>query len=292
MIYDEITTESVFNEISKTNPPFLAKDHIFVYNQIDSTNTESKRLIQKTELLTDNIGNLTDEGKLIHKTLIAANEQTAGHGRLGRNFYSPSKTGIYFSLIYVPKNSNSTFDPQRFTVTAAVGVCRAIKKLFDKNAKIKWVNDIYLEDKKVCGILTEGVTNKNGKIEAAIIGIGINILLNENLPQELKSKVGGIVTSTKDESIRAKLVSSTIKEIISSLDDNENIITEYRNLSLIKGKLVTVTPLIGNAKSFEAQVIDITDDAGLLVELINGEKQILHSGEVTLHYSDNLGKLS
>lgn len=153
MIQDDFSTEQVWHEFQSINPQLLQKEHIFIYDLIDSTNTESKRRIsQKGFLLTDE-GRFSTDGESIHKTLIAASEQTAGHGRLGRNFYSPSKTGIYFSFIYIPENSQDDFDPSRFTVTAAVSVCRAIDKLFGEKAKIKWVNDIYLNDKKICGIL-------------------------------------------------------------------------------------------------------------------------------------------
>lgn len=134
---------------------------------------------------------------------------------------------------------------------------------------------------------TEGITNKNNKVEAAIIGIGINIATNENLPIDLSKKVGGIISSEKStlkvESLRAKLLATVINELILSLDNHENVIPEYRKLSMLTNKTLTVTPLIGGDKTFEAKVLDITDDAGLLVELQNGEKQILHSGEVTLH---------
>lgn len=287
MIQDDFSTESVWNEFQTINPQLLQKEHIFIYDLIDSTNTESKRRIsQKGFLLTDE-GRLSKDGEVIHKTLIAASEQTAGHGRLGRNFYSPSKTGIYFSFIYVPENSQDDFDPSRFTVTAAVSVCRAIVKLFGESAKIKWVNDIYLNDKKICGILTEGITNKNNKVEATIIGIGINIATNENLPTDLSKKVGGIISSEKStpkaESLRAKLLATVINELILSLDNHENVIPEYRKQSMLTNKTLTVTPLIGGDKTFEAKVLDITDDAGLLVELQNGEQKVLHSGEVTLH---------
>ncbi len=309
---DVFTTESVWNEFSPEQKSNLKKTHLFVYNLIDSTNTESKRRIEKRGVLLNEDGTFTSDGENLHKTVIASAEQSAGRGRLGRAFYSPSQTGIYFSLIYVPRPScvtskkiynekqcacssnsapeaavevtdDSIFNPATFTVTAAVCVCRAISKLYKKQAQIKWVNDIYLEGKKICGILTEGVTNKNGKIEAAIIGIGINISTNKDLPEELSKKVGGITSNEKNQVTRAELLSQVVEEIFTSLDLKENVISEYRSRSMLKNKTLSVTSLIGSNESYTAKALDITDDAGLLVELPNGEKKVLHSGEVTLH---------
>ena len=348
---DVFTTESVWNEFSPEQKSNLKKTHLFVYNLIDSTNTESKRRIEKRGVLLNEDGTFTSDGENLHKTVIASAEQSAGRGRLGRAFYSPSQTGIYFSLIYVPRPScvtskknynekqcacssnsaaeaavgvkgesnskqcgsleenakvvanekqcacssnsapeaavevtdDSIFNPATFTVTAAVCVCRAISKLYKKQAQIKWVNDIYLEGKKICGILTEGVTNKNGKIEAAIIGIGINISTNKDLPEELSKKVGGITNNKNNQVTRAELLSQVIEEIFTSLDSKENVIPEYRSRSMLKNKTLSVTSLIGSNESYTAKALDITDDAGLLVELPNGEKKVLHSGEVTLH---------
>lgn len=274
-----------------------------VYNTIDSSNTECKRRIESAGDLRLQNGELSADGMRLHKTVVAAEEQTAGRGRLGRAFYSPAKTGIYFSIIYVPRLCGHAIEPAQFTVTAAVGVCRAIERCFGKKAEIKWVNDVYLDGKKVCGILTEGVTNaRSAKVEAAIIGIGINLVVNENLPVDLSGKVGGILSSQEFAAaernaavaedgpcqhlspVTARFLQQTISQIIESLDSGEDIIPEYRARSMLKGRTLTVTPLIGSTKEqYEATVIDITNDAGLLVKLFDGTQKVLHSGEVTLH---------
>jgi BirA family biotin operon repressor/biotin-[acetyl-CoA-carboxylase] ligase len=314
---------------SPASSPLLKQDHLFVYDEIDSTNTECKRRIEKAGALRTNDGSLTKDGELLHKTVVAAASQTAGRGRLGRAFYSPSQTGIYFSIIFAPKGGVT--DPASFTVTAAVAVCRAIDTLYKKHAQIKWVNDVYLDGKKVCGILTEGVARtvtkedmafandallaQRGKasavaadvqrVEAAIIGIGINIAVNKDMPGELLAKAGGIL-GAEDGSFtpgnscaigkspaehgtvtvtRAELLAQVVFELLTSLEAGEDVVPEYRARSLLIGKKLTVTPLIGDdTTSYEAQALDITKDAGLLVQLPDGTKKTLHSGEVTLHY--------
>src|SRR5574344_1418381 len=147
------------------------------FDSIDSTNTEAKRQLNS---LQDKKYHLWDEKGLV------AGQQTSGRGRLGRKFYSPENTGIYFSIIY---SSREIINPGIITATAAVAVCRAIEKIYNVSAKVKWVNDVFVNNKKVCGILTEGIVNsKTLKIEAAIIGRGINIIFNKNLPEELDRK--------------------------------------------------------------------------------------------------------
>ena len=106
---------------------------------------------------------------------VLAGEQTGGRGRTGRSFYSPADTGIYMSLLLRPENCSPAV-AVKFTTMAAVAACRAIEKVSQKKAQIKWVNDVYIEDKKVCGILTEGaVSLEKGSLEYVILGVGINV---------------------------------------------------------------------------------------------------------------------
>ena len=131
---------------------------ISVFSSVTSTNTILKEMAEQG----------AKEG-----TVIIAEEQTAGRGRTGKQFYSPKGTGIYISILLRPDipAEESLF----LTTSAAVATARAIEDVSDKRALIKWVNDIYLEDKKTCGILTEGAFNvETGKLDYAIVGIGIN----------------------------------------------------------------------------------------------------------------------
>ena len=163
---DDIFTPGLFNESFSARWPDFSDCHIECFKEIDSTNTYAKRLLAET-------GN----PRQYHKAILIAEKQTAGRGRIGRTFVSPEKSGIYFSIIYAPESGIT--DPARLTASGAVAVCRALKKLFaasNVQPQIKWINDIFLGGKKICGIGTEGITNfESGIIEAAIIGIGVNI---------------------------------------------------------------------------------------------------------------------
>ncbi len=118
---------------------------ILSYDTLDSTNNEAKRQLAAEEIA---------DGKML---LIAAEQQTAGRGRLGRSFYSPPDTGIYMSFVFTA--AASLTDAVGITGAAAVAVARAVRSLTGKAPQIKWVNDVFLEDKKICGILTEAVTS-------------------------------------------------------------------------------------------------------------------------------------
>ncbi|MCH5290559.1 MAG: biotin--[acetyl-CoA-carboxylase] ligase [Treponema sp.] len=259
----------------------LRKEHALFYDHLDSTSTELMRRIGTSGMLCTADGALSASGQEIHKLLVATAEQTAGRGRQGRSFYSPAGSGVYFSVAYVSRSGVS--NPALFTATAAVGVCRALKMLYGIDCGIKWVNDIYMHGKKLCGILTEGMANPaNGKVEAAVIGIGINLHTNPNLPPELAQKVGAVSEFSGIRCSRTKVLAFALCEILHILDTAQNIMQEYKNLSLLIGATVTVTPLAGGLP-FVATVRAISDDAGLVVQDQNGIQSVLHSGEVTLH---------
>ena len=136
-----------------------------------------------------------------HGTAVAASAQTAGRGRLGRSFFSPKDAGVYLSVILRPQpfdgaapisGLRSTEDAMLMTTAASVAAARAIEAVSGRQVQIKWVNDLYLDGKKICGILTEGVTSfESGTIESIVIGIGINCFPPEGgLPEEIRRTAG------------------------------------------------------------------------------------------------------
>lgn len=253
---------------------------IQIFDIIDSTNTEAKRQIEAAT---------GEELKGLHKKTIAAYQQTAGRGRMNRPFFSPAKSGIYFSVIYRPRpESLKTFNPAMYTVTAAVAVSEAIEEIYGVQSGIKWVNDIYMNGKKVSGILTEGVMNRNGEIAALVIGIGINISTSrEDFPEEIKNKAGAII-SGGDNKINF-LLECVVQKLLEKLDSAEEkkdfseICNEYRKKSVLINKKVMVKPVINqDENNYEAMVLDITDDAKLKVSDAQGNVKLLDSGEVSL----------
>jgi len=269
---------------------------IFAYEEIDSTNTEAKRRCATVGAFRDANFDLTEGGKTLHKALFVSGYQTQGRGRMGRVFVSPKNSGVYFSYIYSPKNGVT--NPALLTAAAAVSVSKAISELYNLDAKIKWVNDIFLSDKngnfkKVCGILTEGIANfETGRIESAIVGIGINVR-NGNFSEEVSKIAGSIEDFTENFSQRNKIVARVIFHLQDFYDKMESqnsikeMINEYKEKSMLIGKEVTVNPAAGlQGESYKATVIDISDSAELIVKTKDEKINNLHSGEVSLHSYD------
>ena len=266
-------------ELAQAFPDF-AHSHIECFETIDSTNTYAKKLAAQDPIK-------------YHQAIIAAGTQTAGRGRIGRSFESPAGTGVYLSLIITPKGGIT--QPAVITASAAVAVCRAIKKLYGVQPAIKWINDIYVQNdgvlKKAVGILTEGITNfETGLIESAVIGIGVNIKPSPDIKKSPVKDILGYLTKApkiddNPNPSRARFIAQIAGEVFKILDEPlADIICEYKSLMFMLGEPLVVLPLIGDDKTaYTAKAIDIDENAGLVVELADGTKKTLSSGEVTLH---------
>lgn len=251
--------------------PYLADNlkelSLMVHKSVTSTNTLLKELAGEGE----------KEGKVL-----IAEEQTGGRGRLGRKFYSPAKTGIYMSILLRPK---LTVDDALFiTTSAAAAVAEAIESVTGCEASIKWVNDIYCNGKKVCGILTEaGVDFEGGGLEYCIVGIGINVARPlEDFPEELKDIADGIFeTRLYSSDLRSRLAAEILNRFWGYYKEfhNKNFIKEYRERSFLIGREISV--LMGD-KQEKATALDIDERARLIVKLTNGEIKALSSGEVSV----------
>jgi len=214
--------------------------------------------------------------------VIAAEEQTAGKGRMGRDFFSPVGHGAYFSLLLKPgsKASESTL----ITSAAAVATAKAIEEVTGVRVGIKWVNDLFIGGRKVCGILTEASFDmENGLVESAVLGIGINITRpDKGFPRALE----GVATALSERSSgkdneRSRIIASTLDnfwEYYKNLSERE-FLDEYRARSIIVGKDVYI--LSGDCQK-KAKALSIDDDCGLEVRYENGETATLSSGEVSI----------
>lgn len=256
---DIITEEGIRMHL----PERLKEIPIIVLKTTDSTNTQAKKLALE---------------KIPSGTIILAEEQTAGRGRLGKSFFSPYGSGLYMSIILRPDNNIT--DPQMITIAAALAVCRAIERLTDLKPKIKWVNDIYLDGKKICGILTEAVTDfESGSVESIVVGIGVDCTINEDmLPEELCGIVGSLGASELKRNQLAAEIAEDVIESFGKLGDL-GIINEYRKRSMMFGREVSFER---EGKRYFADVTSINDMGNLLVRLKTGESLVLNSGEVTL----------
>lgn len=230
---------------------------------VDSTNNECKRMLADGQY---------------GVFLVTADEQTAGRGRQGKTFYSPIATGVYFSLVIRPhaalKNAVTA------TTAASVAVCKAIEQLTDKQPKIKWVNDVYVDNKKICGILTEAITNfEEGIVDSVIIGIGINISTH-SFPDGVDN--AGCLNADVD---RNRLIAKTVDELLHIAGgDYKSFIDYYRSHSLVIGERIK---FIQNAKVTPATAIEIDETGGLVVRLDDGTVTTLRSGEISIRKMEN-----
>ena len=211
-------------------------------------------------------------------TVIIAKSQTAGRGRLGRSFFSPESSGIYMSILLRP-----TVSPEEITLitpAAAVAVHEAIKEICGTDTNIKWVNDIYKNDKKICGILCESTFQSDGYF--SILGIGINLYSpKSDFPEEIKNIAGTVFDTVPDSEIREKLIAKIIDKFnfyYKNLTKKEFMNT-YREKSNLIGK--TVTFLI-DEKEITAIVLDIDDNAQLIVKTNENKTLSLFAGEVSV----------
>lgn len=200
-------------------------------------------------------------------SLIIAEKQTAGRGRQGKSFYSPEGTGLYMTLVFDAPQNCSLLTP-----AAAVAVCKSIET-FGAKPKIKWVNDIFINGLKICGILTECFSN-GGKPYIAL-GIGIN-LTTSDFPDDLKS--AGSVNLLCDKTKLALEISNAILEYTQNGNDNF-ILEEYRSRLFIIGQKIGY---LKNSVEYTATVKGINSQCNLIVERADGFTDILSSGEISI----------
>ena len=239
-----------------------------VYESLPSTNQTAKAAFVAGE---------AGEG-----AIFVALEQSAGRGRLGREFYSPAGAGVYFSLILKPRVGLEK--AYLLTTAAAVAVYRAVRELCGISLSIKWVNDLYLNGKKVAGILTEAVTDfESGSVQAAIVGIGINLYPPEGgYPPELREKAGPLFATREAGLDQGRLIATIVRELL-LLSREERIQEDYVRQNLVPGHRVV---LLGEEEKEEGLALGITEEGGLRVRLDSGEEKVLRHGEVQVLFGE------
>ena len=253
------TAQSVYSSLL---PEIRGILDISVVPVVGSTNTELKSAAEKG-------------GK--DGTVLIAMEQTAGRGRLGRSFFSPKDTGLYMSVLLRPDFSAS--EALYITTCAAVAAAEAIDKATGSYAQIKWVNDIYLKERKVCGILTEAsVDFESGGLNYAVLGIGIN-LTTVDFPDELR-EIAASVSAEKTD-LRAPVAAEFLTRFFGYYKKLQSLefLSEYRRRSMLTGQEVT---FIRGNEVFEGTVTGIDDELRLVTRLENGKTIAFSSGEVQL----------
>ena len=251
--------------LSERSQPYANK--IQIYKSLESTNKTAKEMaIAGAE----------------HGTVILSDCQTMGRGRYSRNFFSPAGGGLYMSIILRPEVLHFE-NPTSVTAFAAVAVCEAIESISKKTPKIKWVNDIFIDGKKVCGILTEAVTDfESGGLDWVVLGIGINVYIRtEDFPGDLQSLATSIYPDEKMPGVRNKLSAKIINRILGfeAPPSEEEIFEKYKKRLMVLGKKITV---IQNQVEYKATAIDVDSVGHLIVKNENGERITISSGEIRI----------
>jgi len=213
--------------------------------------------------------------------VVVADEQTSGRGRRGRAFLSSKSQGVYLSILL--KLGSKQQDTRLLTICAAVAASKAIEKVCGVRADIKWVNDIFCNGKKICGILTEAtISGELLEISSVIVGIGIN---TGSVPVELEDIATSIQEVSGMRGIRNQLIAEVLNEFESVIVDysehgkTQEIIDYYTSRLFIIGKQVCLPDI---APNYTATVIGISDIGALIVENDKGDIQHITTGEIQL----------
>lgn len=243
---------------------------VLVEEDVVSTNQLLKRMVL--------------ENDYPHGTVVLAERQRKGRGRKGNDFYSPYKTGLYMSvLLRIPVEMQ---DNLRITAAAAVAVCKAAEEVCHKNLRIKWVNDLYLDTRKVCGILSEAITDfESGTAEYVIVGIGLNVYEPEGgFPDSLNQKAGSLLGAEEARAVRRNggirnLLAASIVTQLLLLVEEEHIFEDYIKRNMVPGQWIYIWE---KGEKRLAKALKILEDGRLLVKGEKGEEQILSYGDISI----------
>lgn len=218
--------------------------------------------------------------KLPHGSLAVAQCQSGGKGRRGRSFYSPKDSGLYLSILLHPKKTAQ--ESLEITAAAAVAVCGAIEQVCGVSLGIKWVNDLYLGEKKVCGILTEAVTDfETGDIEFVVVGIGLNLYPPPGgFPKHLED-VAGSILKTGQRTDRNRLAGEIVNRLLDGAE-RPGIPKEYVQRNIVPGRWVKVSY---GERERVVRAERIRKDGRLEILNEKGEREVLPCGDVSLMLS-------
>ena len=265
--YHLLSAPDIMNktELESIHATEWAGCEIYYFDSIDSTNTKAKELAEEEH----------PSG-----TLVVADRQTAGKGRRGRSWESPTGIGIFMTLMLKPEiNPNNA---SMLTLVAAMATTRAIRRVTGVPALIKWPNDIVMNGKKVCGILTE-MSAQFDYINHIVIGIGINVH-NEDFPEEIAKTASSLYLESGQHIHRASLIEAFLEEFEDvyaeylKTEDMEGLQKEYDAMLVNRGRQVRV---LDPKEPFEGKAMGITKKGELIVDTWESRK-LVSSGEVSV----------
>ena len=211
-------------------------------------------------------------------TVLVAASQTLGRGRLGRKFYSPADTGVYLSALL--RRDWPPAAARCLTTLAAAAAAQAVEQVSGRKAGIKWVNDIFIEGKKVCGILTEAAFRlEEGTLDYAVLGVGFNAYTPEGgFPPEIASIAGSVYEARREDG-RNALAAAFLNGLRGALAEPQGALGDYRRRCLVLGKDILVQSPQG---SRPARALDLDEQCGLMVQYPDGSREVLRSGEISV----------
>ncbi len=249
------------------NTKIIGNEIIFI-ESIDSTNNYGKKICGK---------------EFVEGTIIIAEEQTTGRGRLGRNWISPKGEGIWMSILLKPNLKPE--QASQLTILAAYAAAKSIRDMLELDALIKWPNDIVIDGRKACGILTE-MGAEIDRINYLIVGIGINVNIEEKSFYANSLNTATSLRIEKGEAIDRKALLAKVIENFESLymafiesKNIEDLLYKYKKISVTLGKEIKFS---FNKEDFIGTAVDIDSLGRLLIKLKNGEIIELSSGEVSV----------
>ena len=213
-------------------------------------------------------------------TVLVALSQTAGRGRFTRKFFSPADSGIYMSILLRPHISAES--ATLITTAAAIAVAEAAEKLSGRKTGIKWVNDVLIEGKKICGILTEASLDiESGALDYAVLGIGLNAYEpTGGFPDEIKN-IAGAIFKERNDGLRSRLTAEVLESFFKYYKDisQRTYLKTYRERCIVLGKQIKV---LSSSGARLATALDIDENCRLRVKYASGEESLLSSGEISI----------
>ena len=242
------------------------QNHIYWFETIDSTNTRAKEMAA---------------GGAAHGTVLIAEHQTGGRGRMGRSFHSPAGSGIYMSVLLRPACAAQAL--MHRTGATAVAACAGIEKATGLQPDIKWTNDLVVNRKKLGGILTELSVKSDGMVDYAIVGIGINCAQGAgDFPEDIRPIATSLQLCTKKTIDRACVIANILTEldnIRNDLQSVDEILSRYRKNCITLGQEIS---LVRADEICHGKALDINRDGSLIVEFPDGHVETVNSGEVSI----------
>ena len=253
--------------LANLSPEYPWKDRFHFFPELDSTNDRLKQLARQGAP---------------HGTVLIADRQTGGHGRLGRSFHSPEGMGVYLSILLRPNCAPS--DLMHLTCATAVAMCGAVEKAAGFRPGIKWTNDLVYEKRKLGGILTELGFNSKAQVDYAIIGIGINCCqqLSDFAP-DIQSVAGSLAMVTGKQTDRSRVAAAMMDALYQMdktlLTGRAEMLRRYRESCIPIGQDISV--LRGDAVR-HGRALDVDDSGALVVRYTDGTVEAVNSGEVSI----------